>query len=490
MESSLYRNMISEDALDRPLTFAALLTMMRHRGKIILLWLAAAVIGCLFYYALQKPEYESSAKVLVNHVDDYEKQIGAPGGRSSYDPVSTEISLIKSRSTLEKVVEEIDLGSGKKQRDGADDKTRQVERLLRELKVEREKDTNVLVITFRADDPYTAKEVVDCVIRQYQQQRPRLSRDERAFEFFDRQITKLKSTIDSLEYNGLQFRNAEEVLLPDRQSEILFASMADFDRELTRVRAQRIARESRLRALQEQGQAGNESAVVSLSDGEWSPADHLNQLRQNLLQLQNRRNTLRLKYTDKHPEVQAVLQDIQATETEIQRQIASMIEAEQTAVRMLKAQESELTRSMSELAGKISDLSRKEYELGRRTIGIEELKQVYAALLRHREEARLAANKKEYLVQVQVVDWGNLPTTPCGRSIVVLLVLSVGIGLLIGMVWVVAVEHFDRSIYSVDDAEAATGLTLIAVVSDDPRIAALHPPTKRPLAEPATKVYQ
>lgn len=464
--------MNSNSHLDHPMSPFSFMAIISRRLPLILLLfviIVASIVGAAF---LLPPVYESSSKLLVNYLDDYEKQTVQVSGKTPYDLIATEMSIIKTSAIVEPVVDELHLSAFSENADEAAApellRNQAVAHVLATLKVEREKDTNVLLLTYADGDPVTAANVVNGIVQQYAKQRPRISKDERAFEFFNKEIEVLRVRIDSMEAKSLMYKKLENVLVPDKQSEIMFASLAEFDRELTRVRAERIAKEARLRVVHEQMRVGQDISLSSSDD--WSKMDHLNQLRQSLLQLKIRKNSLKMKYTDKHPEVQTVKRDMENTETEIAREVQSMIDSEDTNLRTFRAQENELARSMTEMAANIADFSRKEFELGRRTIGIDDLKQVYSALLRHREEARIAANKKEFLVQVRVLEPAAPPASPVKPNKKLYAAIALVVGLFVSFGSAFFAEYFDHSIYSVEDAMESTGLMILAVLSDaEPR---------------------
>ena len=473
--------MNSIDHLDHPLSPLGFMAIVSRRlGLIILLFMliAGAIVGAAF---VLPPVYESTAKVMVNFLDDYEKQNAVSTLRTGYDPIATEISIFNTRAMLEPVIDELGLQADEPTLSPEAQRNKVIDYLQSTLKIEREKDTNVLTVTYVDSDPKLAADVVNAVVRQYEVQRPRLSKDARAAEFFDKEIAVLAARIDSLEAQSLLYKKTENVVAPNRQSEIMFASMADFDRELTRVRAERIAREARVRVLNQQSfTSADYDLQAAAADGEWSRLDHLNQLRQTLLTLKNKQNGLRLKYTDKHPEMEALRRDMENTEAEISRQVQVIRAAEETNLRMLRAQEDELARSMREMAAHIADLSRQEYELGRRTVGIEDLKLVYSALLRQREEARIVANKKEFLVQVRILDPAKPAAKPAkpNKKLYVALALIIGSFVSVGAAFFI--EYFDHSIYTAEDAMHSTGLPIIAVIAEaEPRRAALQSPRSR-----------
>jgi uncharacterized protein involved in exopolysaccharide biosynthesis len=412
---------------------------------------------------------------MVNYEDEWQKLVNFGVSKSNYDLIGTEMTIIATRSMVEPIVTQLKPESFVDNTDGLLNAEQlqhlAVKEILSSLEVEREKETNVVSISYEGKDAQLTATVVNSIIQQYIAQRPRFSRDDKALEYFDKQISDIRGRLDNLEANSLLYKESENVLSPARQSDILVSNLAEYDRELTRVRTERITKESRISALRERLRAGNEVVVTAMeSSNSLSKMEHLNQLRDRLTQLESRQNALKLKYTDKHPEMIALNSEVKAVRESISREVQILILGEETDVRMLVLKENQLAQSMKELAAQITDFSRKEYELGKRTIGIDDLRTVLSMLLRQREEAQLAANKKEYLVQARILEEAEVPRKPAkpnkklyaAVALVLASFFSLGIALF--------VEYFDHSIYTVEDAMGSTGLNILAVISEaDPR---------------------
>lgn len=467
--------MNSYSHIDTPMSPQSFMSVIFRRWKLIALvfvLVVASVVGATF---LLTPFYEASAKIMVNYQDDYELQIGPTGYRAHYDLIATESTILKTRSIVEPVVDALHLdepGDGKAPVDPQLEYEKAVSHVLGKLQVEREQDTNVLLIRYLDEHPYRAMQVVNGVVEQYMKQRPRFSKDDRASEFFDQEIKVIRQRIDSLEFAAHHYKETERILVPDSQSSILFDSMADYDAELTRVRAQRIAKESRLAVLREQMQNGGDISVADTeASASLSKMDYLNELRSRLHTLNMRRNALKQKYTDKHPEVVTVDRDVESTKAEIDAELKKIIGAEETDVRALRAQETELMQSVNNVTHQIAELARKEYELNKRSIGIDDLRQVYSMLLGQREQARIAENKKEFLVHARVLEDAVLPIKPVKPNKRIYAALGLMLGFVVAFGLAFFVEYFDHSVHTPDDAVHSTGLPLLAVISDvHPRV--------------------
>ncbi|RPH94479.1 MAG: hypothetical protein EHM72_15580 [Calditrichaeota bacterium] len=467
--------MIPYQYIDQPLSPFSFMAILSRRFVLILVLfvvIIASVMGAAF---LLPPVYKSTAKVMVNYEDEWQKLVNLGVSKSNYDLIGTEMTIIATRSIIEPIVAELKPESFVDNADGllnAEQLQRlAVEQILNALEIEREKETNVVSISYEGKNAQLAANVVNGIIQQYIAQRPRFSRDDKALEYFDKQISDIRGRLDNLESNSLLYKETENVLSPARQSDILVSNLADYDRELTRVRTDRITKESRLNVLRERLRSGNEVVVAAMeSSNSLSKMEHLNQLRERLTQLESRQNGLKLKYTDKHPDMIALNSDIKAARESISREVQILIEGEETDVRMLVLQENQLAQRMNNLAAQITDFSRKEYELGKRTIGIEDLRVVLSMLLRQREEAQLAANKKEYLVQARILEDAEVPRKPAKPNKKLYAAVALVLGSFFSVGIALFIEYFDHSIYTVEDAMGSTGLNILAVISEaDPR---------------------
>ncbi len=463
--------MIQYNQMDSPMSPQSLLRIIARRFKlmgVIFLSIVIAVVGAA---VLMPPTYESAAKVIVNYQDDWEKLSSQTGMKAAYDVVASELAILKTRSIIEPVVRAFGLDAmedePKNELERVQNYEQAIAQLTTDLKAEREQNTNILVVSYGDRDPQRAAAVVNAVVAQYIKRRPLISRDERALEFFDKLIDDLEGRIDVLETRSQEYKSREKVLLPEKQTQILFTTLAEFDQEITRVRTARIAKESRLQVIRRQIGEGYTISIPNTEAGNsLSKMEYLNELRKTLLNLEMKKSALGRKYTEKHPEMLVLTRDIANTRESIRREVNELIRVEETDVLAMKAQERELMRSRDAVAASISDMSRKEYELDKRTYSLEQLKTVLNSLITQREQALAAARKKEYLVQARLLEAGAVPFKPTKPNKRLYAALGLMLGFFVSFSAAFIVEYFDHSVHTAEDAQYCLGIPVLATIQD------------------------
>lgn len=461
---------------DSPISPQSFMGIVHKRRALILLlfFLVVGIIVAAVY--LMPPIYRANARVMVNYQLEIEKEhllnLVQVSDKSYFERLSTEPLIIKRRSILEPVVDALgldsDKGSAKMTTSQATSKREKaIEALSENLKVEREKDSNVLTVSYESTNPRLATDIVRQVVAEYVKQRPELERDERAFQFFDKQIQEIKNQIDEIEKRGMDYRLRERLVSADKQSYFMFETLGEYDRRLSQIRAERIAKEARLKVLREQVAQGDKIIIPNTETGSSaSRYMYVNELSKNLLALELKKSDLEQRYTPQHPELAAVLAQIEKNKKTIRDEVQDLIRGEELDIKAKYAEEQALASSIAQVVNTVAELSRQEYELGKLTIGVDDLKAVYSMLVRQREEARIAANRKEYLVQVKVIDEAQLPHTPVYPKKVLWISLGILLGLVVSFGVAFFMEYFDRSLNTAADAEYCLGVPVIAAISD------------------------
>jgi len=453
-----------------PQSFLAVIS--KRRGLITLVFLlTVAVVGLGMF--IMPATYRASAKVLVNYQVAVEKEhllhLWQVQDKGYYERLSSELVYFKTRAILEPVVmdlslAEVDGGDSSRQ---ALQRDRAIQKLQEKLQVEREKDTNVLVVSYEDHDPARAAAIVEHVVAEFIKQRPSLDRDDRSYEFFDKQIAQIQAQISEKTQQTRDYQSREKVLSPSEQSRILFESLSSFDHELSKARAERIAHEASLKVFQEQVAEENDLIIPSTAaTNGLSQHIYFSTLKSTLLNLEIKKTALLQKYTEQHPEVAAVTAEINVTREKIKSTQAEIIRGEEAASKSLLAQEMALTNRMNQVVASIADLSRQEYDLDNLSIGVEDLRAVHSMLVRQREEARIAAHQQEYLMQVRLLEPALIPSDPVRPNKPLYLSLAVLLGLLLAFGLAFFYEYFDHSINTAEDAQDWLQMPILASIAD------------------------
>ncbi len=448
-----------------------------HKRRAVILFLFLLIVGIIVAATfLMPPIYRSTSRVMVDYQLEIEKEhllhLVQVSDKSYFERLSSEPLLIKRRSILEPVVDALGLDSDKRSAKASpaqatSNREKAIEALAEKLKVEREKDSNILTVSYDSRNPRLATDIVRQVVAEYVKQRPELERDERAYQFFDQQIQEIKNQIDEIEKKGIDFRMRERLVSADKQSFFMFETIGEYDRRLSQIRAERIAKEARLKVLREHLAQGNEVIIPNTETGSSaSRYMYVNELSRNLLSLELKKSDLEQRYTPQHPELAAVLAQIEKNKKAIRDEVQELIRGEELDIKAKYAEEQALAGSLAQVVNTVATLSRQEYELGKITIGLDDLKAVYSMLVRQREEARIAASRKEHMVKVKVIDEARLPQTPVYPNKPLWITLGILLGLVVSFGVAFFIEYFDRSLNTAADAEYCLGVPVIAAISD------------------------
>lgn len=462
---------------DSPIPPQSLLSIIYKRKKMIIT-LFLLIAGSISVASFVLPKvYRATSKVMIRYEGENEKAYlygnYQSNSRSGYDRLSSEVVIIKTRTVLDPVVTELGLDQpedGKTFKD-ADERVRlheeAIEKLALKIKAERENDTNVLSIIYEDTNPALAARIVDEVVSSYIRQRPVLDRDERASEFFDVQISKLKKELDELGKREAEEKRKRQFLSAGHQTQILFTELAYFDKELTRVRAERISKESKLQVIQEQLAKGGDIAIPNTeTSNSPSKEDYFTELLKKKLDLELKGAYLSQKYRDEYPELANAKAALKATKAKIREEIERLVEEESSGIRALRAEEQALAYKMNEVAGRIAKLSHDQLALDQITIGKKDLEQVYSMLVRQREEVKIAQSKQEYMVQVRVIEPAVKPYKPVKPNKPLYMAIGILLGVVVSFGFALFIESFDHSLNTAEDAQNALGLPILASISE------------------------
>jgi chain length determinant protein (polysaccharide antigen chain regulator) len=125
------------------------------KGKklIIGITIFALIIAAIFSFLVIKPSYETKATILVNN-NSFQQEAGKELGAYLNEVVSTQVysQRIKSQQFLKQVIEKKDL------------KEWTVRRLQNNLKVEYEKDSKLVTLTLKGNDPELIHKTLELIV--------------------------------------------------------------------------------------------------------------------------------------------------------------------------------------------------------------------------------------------------------------------------------------------------------------------------------------
>ncbi|HKL63630.1 MAG TPA: XrtA system polysaccharide chain length determinant [Woeseiaceae bacterium] len=423
--------------------FAQLKGLWRYR------WMALGVawLVCLVGWAgayLFPDTYEAEAQVYVDTSsalrDVIENLTINTDVRSRVDLVTT---LMLGRPQLEKVARKTDLHLRAKTSQEFDSLIGGMRTRINIQNDER-RDPNVFTISYSDIDPVVAKEVVDTLVSNFQEDvlGEKLVDTQRAQEFLRDQLRQLDSELSEAEQKLAEFKRENVGQMPGERGDYFGRLQAQMD-ALEETRAEIRLAERRQQALRQQ-MAGESQTMES--------AGIQSDLDRRIDEHEARLEELQLRFTERHPDVIAIKETLAELKAQKEAELQALrdsggtgaasdnpvyqnIQMEMSKVDVelaaLREQEASQQRKIQELRGLIDILPRVEAELKRltRDYGVKQAQ--YQSLLQRLEVAELTESAEASEdVDFRVMEPASLPKSPASpnRPALIAMTLLAGLG--------------------------------------------------------------
>ncbi|MBQ9377671.1 MAG: GumC family protein [Schwartzia sp.] len=442
----------------------------------------AVVTGCclvlaILYLLIATPVYESQALLRVKKQGGlsgsiFEAAMGGGGG--ALQSMSTYAEILKSRSVLVPVIEKIEEPDD-------EGKYPQYEGYKKgHIVTEPLRDTEILVVKFNAEEPEKAHDGNELLLKSFQDHMANLSHTAQSATrgFLEERTRETKAELDRAEDAVTAYKAAHKIVDPTEDAKRFVARTADIDAKAMENRVMMEAAQAQLNAVNEQ--LGGEAAVV---------ADNatIQQYNSKLAELEASRITMQEKYTDKHPSMIDLDEQIESMKAKVQQEIekvaalqapsgnpvhqqllASKFMSEgQIAVAQKRAEAFDaIVRQNNEIVETFPAMERGYIEVARNARVISE---IYGMLTKKLEEAKIA----EVMVpnDVQVVDPPTLPEKPIKPRKLLTVALSIILGMLLGGGIAVGDAMLNRTIDTEKDVDTFLGLSVLGLVPEEKSLA-------------------
>lgn len=366
------------------------LRVIRKRMRIILLSLFLVIASTIYYTNKQIPIYRTSCRVKIEQRKSVAEILTELVTWSPGDVITSQANLIKSYPIIEIVAEKLNAINpemNESQRMGT------IKGLQARITTEPIENTNIIAITVVSNKPIQATNLVNTVAEVYAD-----------FHFEDkkREAAQTKKFVKGQLDNYInELRESEMALQRFRQENPLV-----MERDITAGNP--IQNDPRIMSLQQE--------IVKLD-----------------LEL----ISLKSKYTDAHPAVEAVMR------------------------KLFKAKE-DLFEATNQVAAQQKDLSAKEIRLVQLKRNITLAEDMYSMFRTKYEEARILEAEKAR--DVTVIERASVPTTPISPNVSSNIMIGILSGLLIGFIMAFVTESLDTSIGRVDDIEEMLQVPVLGII--------------------------
>jgi polysaccharide chain length determinant protein (PEP-CTERM system associated) len=407
--------------------------------------------------------YRSSTLILVESEKVPETFVPKIATETMTRRMQTIRQEVLSRTRLERVIQ--DMSPYPPRRDGSPQPLSvQVERM-RDSATLQVKGTDAFVIEYEHRDPEKAAAVANRLatlfIEQTEGERARQASE--GFQFIDSQLVLLRQELDAKEQAVREFKERNIGALPEQMNSNL-ATLQRLQLEQQTVAESLSAARTRIAMLR---QALQQEQRAAPSASREAPSEST-QLRAQLA-------ALRMRYTDQHPDVQAVAQRLRELEAgEVgpppvnleESSLPTQLKGAELEVESLEARQSRLDQEMGRLQRRVDLAPRTEQDLVALTRDLNQMRESYLALLKKRTDAQMAEQMERRWQgeRFKILDPAIVPEEPVFPNRLLFAVGGLLGGLGLGLAAAFGREFLDHSVKSPDDLQELLAVPLLATI--------------------------
>ena len=429
----------------------------KRLGLIGLVTLAALIIGAAVSFLSDK-EYDASSVVsMVSPPNETattgETATAGPQPNNAY--VDTQIEIIESREMAQRVASALGLLSGQ----DVAGQNRVVDRLQRNVDVERSGESFALKINVRADTGEGAAERANAYANQFTNWELDASKDrtQDSIETISSRLAELRQQAQSDTAALQQYRIANN-LLSTSGSSLTEQEISSYNQAVTSARAEAAEDEARLQTALSQLRSGSSGDDV----GEALGSSVVSSLRQREADLTGQVAALSSRYGANHPELIRAKDQLSDVRGQIQAEIERVISN-------LRAKRNVSQQRLASLNGSLASAKGQLSQNNSAMVGLDELQRnadvsqgLYETYLNSYKQ--LVAREGTERPNAQVLTLAQAPSLPSSPNIPMNMVLALIIGLGAGIAAAFLAETLFSGVATADDIRQKTNLPFLGSV--------------------------
>ncbi|BAY97936.1 hypothetical protein NIES37_18840 [Tolypothrix tenuis PCC 7101] len=448
------------------------------------------VIGSVFGLTalvtfLQKPVYESQAKLLFNKqngvssLTGLSSQVGELSGLTNLsNPVDTEAEVIRSNPIVLKTITSLNL----KDKSG---KPLSIEKFLKLLKLKTIRGTDVMQLSYRSTNPQEAASVINSLMSYYLENNVRTNRAEArsAREFLNRQLPEVEKRVLKAEMALRRFKEKNRVVALDVEAKVGVEGLKELAEEITRTQGQLTAAKTRSLALQNQMKLNTDTAV-ELTTLSQSPG--VQQVLTEYQKVQDELAVARTRLTEDNPKIINLENQEVALRNQLEGRVAQTIgnseytpeqnlqigNLKQTLTENLVKSEVErlaLTNQVAELQqvlivnkNRLDSLPRLEQQQLQLQRQLKVAQVTYEQLSKQLQEVEVVENQN--VGNARVISEALVPDKSVSPIIPLNLALGGILGIILGAGTALVLESIDNSLKTVEEAKRLLDYPLLGAI--------------------------
>jgi uncharacterized protein involved in exopolysaccharide biosynthesis len=469
--------------------------------KRLRVFLGVLIVSILLYCGLvltQKSQFESTASILVKVVDsemvapdsfsDAQRSNSASSANMAKQIINSEQVIITSQDVLRNTLERVGITKVYPDIMELASKTRVpamtlgVERLLKDISIVVNNDTNVLTLSLFNADPKVARNALSALVAATIDKQALVMRDPR-LEFLENKLASLKVQSDKARQTLLQFKQSSGITSFDEERTLLLKQRDDTQSKLHAAQSDLVAAEGRGAVLKDT--LSRTPDQITLSNENDMSIRQRDEARARLTSIEAQYQAARQRFTENNPELrdlQAQLDAARKNFSEIGSQSTARVRTGanplsqniSAAYSSARSETDALRNSTQERERQLEDINKRLSFLDTNEATLRELERRwgvsdkdYQSYLTRVQSARILNDMNQAgITNLSIVQAPSAPYKPARPKKMLLFALALFAGLAGGLALCLLLEMLDDTIALPEQVEALTGLPLLAVVDE------------------------
>lgn len=451
------------------MNLTTLIGILLARKQAIIAAIVVAIVAAIVLILLTPKSYTAATDLLVDSrgIDPISGQSQPTRMTGGY--LATQADIIRSRNVATKVIKELSLGNSPamikaaKLTGNADsDQRRMLGFLAQGLIVTPKRDSSVLTIAFKAQDPVLAAQLADAFAQAYMYTNLelRIEPAKQTTQWYNQQLTGLRNELIEKQNALSNYQEEHNILASSDRLDLESAKLEELSSMLIAVQNERLNSQSRSDQIANTKRGQLETRALD------NP--QVQKLATDLAQAQARLGELANQVGENHPQYRQALSEVDALKKQMNRMLELISGSLQSSVELSQAREDQLKTELAQQKELVLQLSRNRNELTLLKQEATNAQAAYDAALARTAQSRLESQIAA--TDVAVLNSAMVPSRPTSPKTMMVIVLACIAGLLLGVAIALCWEWLDQRIRSVQDLEQGLGLAVLAYIpAEKPR---------------------
>ncbi|MFL9923660.1 chain length determinant protein EpsF [Herbaspirillum lusitanum] len=445
------------------MNLSQLLLILRAHFKIIMLIFGVTVIATLVVSLILPKQYRATASVVLNYkaTDPVTGMMVTAQALPGYMP--TQVDIINSRSVGLKVIDSLKLAddpavkaSFAENNNGATDiRNWLADILLNNLDAVASRDSSVIDITFKGQDPQFVATMANAFADAYQQVSMQLKLDptRKASVYFNDQIKVLRDNYEQAQSKLSKYQQEHGITNLDNRTDVENNRLNDLSTQL--VMAQGALSEALSRRNQSAGKGALESPDVNSNP-------LIQNLKANLAASEARFEQASKRLGSNHPDYLNAKAEVDGIRAQLNAAVTSTSASVSTNATILAKREAEIKAEFDAQKVKVLDLNRSRDELSVLSRDLDSAQRAYELTAQRFTQTNLEGQSNQSDISILAI--AVPPTSPARPRILINVILSIFVGGVLGIAAALALELLNRRVRSEEDLVEGLGIQVLGTI--------------------------